>query len=278
MRVFLFGCAWKKALNLLKKGLLVLGEAMEASKRRRSMLSYRIQQLSKDLSEGSGIILKVPDEPKDNSGCSSNSLFGSDNEVQDVSSDEENKANENKADVEVVKKQARNEQPQRLSKLEKKVEAMPKRDWTKKYQKWTDEMNIRVILHSIHSDDGNPTSANIKQALRQLTFINERGYGNDITLGSALILDKVLVFSPKPSMHYLNITMRYVVKVFHKDTVLGSGSGVGGSGMLMEEEEIVKLMEEEKEMANLELQVCRNVTDQEDLYKLDDEALNLALE
>ncbi|GKB87484.1 hypothetical protein Tco_0959756 [Tanacetum coccineum] len=27
--------------------------------------------------------------------------------------------------------------------------------------------NIRVILQSIHSDDGNPTSANIKQALRQ---------------------------------------------------------------------------------------------------------------
>ncbi|GKE31853.1 hypothetical protein Tco_1451175, partial [Tanacetum coccineum] len=26
--------------------------------------------------------------------------------------------------------------------------------------------NIRVILHSIHSDDGNPSSANIKQALR----------------------------------------------------------------------------------------------------------------
>ncbi|GJT28756.1 retrovirus-related pol polyprotein from transposon TNT 1-94 [Tanacetum coccineum] len=28
-------------------------------------------------------------------------------------------------------------------------------------------LNIRVMLHSIHSDDGNPTSANIKQALRQ---------------------------------------------------------------------------------------------------------------
>ncbi|GKA19475.1 hypothetical protein Tco_0699390 [Tanacetum coccineum] len=28
-------------------------------------------------------------------------------------------------------------------------------------------VNIRVIPHSIHSDDGNPTSANIKQALRQ---------------------------------------------------------------------------------------------------------------
>ncbi|GKF43170.1 hypothetical protein Tco_0129722, partial [Tanacetum coccineum] len=27
--------------------------------------------------------------------------------------------------------------------------------------------NIRVILYSIYSDDGNPTSANIKQALWQ---------------------------------------------------------------------------------------------------------------
>ncbi|GJZ64238.1 hypothetical protein Tco_0620659 [Tanacetum coccineum] len=29
-------------------------------------------------------------------------------------------------------------------------------------------LNIRVILLSIHNDDGNPTSANIKQALRQV--------------------------------------------------------------------------------------------------------------
>nr|GFB88561.1 GPCR kinase [Tanacetum cinerariifolium] len=63
--------------------------------------------------------------------------------------------------------------------------------------------------------------------------------------------------------------MRNVVKVFRKDTVLGSGSG-----MLMEEEEIVKLMEEE-EMADLELQVCRNVTHQE---MANEEALNLALD
>ncbi|GJW50666.1 hypothetical protein Tco_0092017 [Tanacetum coccineum] len=75
-------------------------------------------------------------------------------------------------------------------------------------------------------------------------------------------------------MHYLNIKMRNVVKVFCKDTVSGSGNGVGGSGMLMEEEEIVKLMEEE-EMADLELQVCGNVTDQE---MADEEALNHALE
>ncbi|GKB52755.1 hypothetical protein Tco_0903508, partial [Tanacetum coccineum] len=30
--------------------------------------------------------------------------------------------------------------------------------------------NIRVILHSIHSDDGNPTIANIKQALSRIQY------------------------------------------------------------------------------------------------------------
>nr|GEY09496.1 hypothetical protein [Tanacetum cinerariifolium] len=83
--------------------------------------------------------------------------------------------------------------------------------------------------------------------------INDEGYGKDITIGSALILANVLVFSPKPSMHYLNITMRNVVKVLHKDSVTGNGSGV-------------------------ELHVCENANDQEDLYKFDEAALNLALE
>ncbi|GJZ94629.1 hypothetical protein Tco_0666832 [Tanacetum coccineum] len=54
------GSSSNKALNLLKKGLLVWGEAMEASKRRRSMIDYIIQQLSKGSSEGSGIIPEVP--------------------------------------------------------------------------------------------------------------------------------------------------------------------------------------------------------------------------
>ncbi|GJV60110.1 retrotransposon protein, putative, unclassified [Tanacetum coccineum] len=110
VRVFLFRCAWKKALNLLKKGLLVRGEAMEASKRRRSMLDYIIQQLSKGSSEGSGIIPEVPDEPKDNSSSSSSSLSWSDDKVQDVSNDEENKAEESKADAKVVEKQTGNVQ------------------------------------------------------------------------------------------------------------------------------------------------------------------------
>nr|GEV05339.1 hypothetical protein [Tanacetum cinerariifolium] len=82
------------------------------------------------------------------------------------------------------------------------------------------------------------------------------------------------VFSPKPSIHYLNIIIKNVIKVFHNDSVPGNGSGVGGSGMLMEEEEIVKLMDEE-EMAYLELQVCWNVTHQK---MVDKQALSLALE
>nr|GEY15047.1 hypothetical protein [Tanacetum cinerariifolium] len=50
-------------------------------------------------------------------------------------------------------------------------------------------------------------------------------YGKDITIGAAIILANVSVFTPKPSKHYLNITKRNVVEVFRKDTVLGSGSG-----------------------------------------------------
>ncbi|GKE50942.1 hypothetical protein Tco_1486098 [Tanacetum coccineum] len=55
--------------------------------------------------------------------------------------------------------------------------------------------------------------------------IGEGGYRKDITVGAVMILANVLVFSPKPSMHYLNITKRNVVKVFCKDTVPRSGSG-----------------------------------------------------
>nr|GEY15194.1 hypothetical protein [Tanacetum cinerariifolium] len=55
--------------------------------------------------------------------------------------------------------------------------------------------------------------------------IGEDGYGNDITVGAAMILKNVFVFTPKPSEHYLNIIMRNMVEVFRKDTVLGSGTG-----------------------------------------------------
>ncbi|GKE07764.1 GPCR kinase [Tanacetum coccineum] len=55
--------------------------------------------------------------------------------------------------------------------------------------------------------------------------ISNGGYGNDITIGAAMILTNVSVFSPNPSNHYLNITKRNVVEVFRKYTVLGNGSG-----------------------------------------------------
>ncbi|GJY28894.1 15-cis-phytoene desaturase, chloroplastic/chromoplastic [Tanacetum coccineum] len=45
-------------------------------------------------------------------------------------------------------------------------------------------------------------------------------YEKDITVGAAMILVNVSVFTPKPSKHYLNITKRNVVEVFRKDTNL----------------------------------------------------------
>nr|GEV04848.1 hypothetical protein [Tanacetum cinerariifolium] len=44
-------------------------------------------------------------------------------------------------------------------------------------------------------------------------------YGKDITVGAAMILANVSVFTPKTSEHYLNITKKNVVKVFCKDRV-----------------------------------------------------------
>ncbi|GJZ67644.1 GPCR kinase [Tanacetum coccineum] len=54
--------------------------------------------------------------------------------------------------------------------------------------------------------------------------IGDGGYGKDITVEAAMILANVSVFTPKPSKHYFNITMRNMVKVFRKNTVPESGS------------------------------------------------------
>nr|GEV75970.1 hypothetical protein [Tanacetum cinerariifolium] len=77
------------------------------------------------------------------------------------------------------------------------------------------------------------------------TIKSYEGYGKDIIVGYVLILHHVLVFSSKPSLYYLDITMRNLVKVFHKDTIPRNSSGIGGSGML-DKEEIIKLLEEEE--------------------------------
>nr|GEU68262.1 actin-binding, cofilin/tropomyosin type [Tanacetum cinerariifolium] len=54
----LLNAACKKALNLLKKGLLIRREAVQASKRRKSLLDYKIQLHSKGSSEGSEVTEK----------------------------------------------------------------------------------------------------------------------------------------------------------------------------------------------------------------------------
>ncbi|GJU94487.1 transposase, MuDR, MULE transposase domain protein [Tanacetum coccineum] len=79
--------------------------------------------------------------------------------------------------------------------------------------------------------------------------IDEGGYEKDITAGAALILTNVSVFSPKPSMHYLNITRRNVVKVFRKDTIPESGSG---EGFLTEKEQQQLALDEEALRESLE--------------------------
>ncbi|GKC37300.1 GPCR kinase, partial [Tanacetum coccineum] len=55
--------------------------------------------------------------------------------------------------------------------------------------------------------------------------IDEGRYGKDITVGASLILANVSVFSPRPLVHYLKITMINVVKVFRKDTVHVTSTG-----------------------------------------------------
>ncbi|GJT90304.1 hypothetical protein Tco_1079149 [Tanacetum coccineum] len=48
--------------------------------------------------------------------------------------------------------------------------------------------------------------------------LTEERFANAITIGASLILHNVSVFSPKQSTHhYLNITNKNMVKVFHKD-------------------------------------------------------------
>nr|GEZ26617.1 GPCR kinase [Tanacetum cinerariifolium] len=81
------------------------------------------------------------------------------------------------------------------------------------------------VTNYVNTNGGTITGLNMKDLTGTIPgtihykVIGEDGYGKDITIGAALILANVSVFSPKPSMHYLNITMRNVGKVFRKDMV-----------------------------------------------------------
>ena len=66
--------------------------------------------------------------------------------------------------------------------------------------------------------------------------LNDERFEKKMVVGTVLILHNVSVFSPKQSgNHYLNITIRNVVKVFPPDnTVFDNGSGVGTSESVKE--------------------------------------------
>ncbi|PWA73602.1 hypothetical protein CTI12_AA259110 [Artemisia annua] len=71
-------------------------------------------------------------------------------------------------------------------------------------------------------------SGSMPGAIHHKIINEEGGYRKDIHVGAAVIVHNVSVFSPNRSynsLHYLNITKKNLVKVFHKDTLYGSGSG-----------------------------------------------------
>nr|GEU92388.1 hypothetical protein [Tanacetum cinerariifolium] len=65
--------------------------------------------------------------------------------------------------------------------------------------------------------------------LKDLSVLNDEVYGKAISVGAVLILRNVSVFSPKLSGLYLNITLKNIVKVFHKDaSAVNSGRSLTG--------------------------------------------------
>ncbi|GJX78951.1 zinc finger, CCHC-type containing protein [Tanacetum coccineum] len=91
---------------------------------------------------------------------------------------------------------------------------------TGKEAKWLENLLLEILLWSkpiahisIHRDSVATIS------IKAYCLREWGSYEKDITVGAAMILANVLVFTPKPSKHYLNITKRNVVEVFRKDTV-----------------------------------------------------------
>nr|GEY45640.1 hypothetical protein [Tanacetum cinerariifolium] len=87
----------------------------------------------------------------------------------------------------------------------------------------TQEYMQKVVEDVDEDDTFNSGACNTWNNTLQVHDVDS--YENDITVGAAMILANVSVFTHKPSQHHLNITMRNVIEVFRKDTILGSGSG-----------------------------------------------------
>ncbi|GJX30245.1 EEIG1/EHBP1 N-terminal domain-containing protein [Tanacetum coccineum] len=58
---------------------------------------------------------------------------------------------------------------------------------------------------------------------------SEDGYAKDIKVGSALILRNVSVFCDKSKNYALNITIKNLVKIIKKDTVVEDADGASSS-------------------------------------------------
>ncbi|PWA38601.1 hypothetical protein CTI12_AA579750 [Artemisia annua] len=77
-----------------------------------------------------------------------------------------------------------------------------------------------------------PTGS-VTGSVHHKVFNEGTGYRrNHFTKGAALILANVSVFSPKQYSHYLNITIRNIVKVFNRDIGPENVSGLNQGGVL----------------------------------------------
>ncbi|XP_058107916.1 uncharacterized protein LOC131251297 isoform X4 [Magnolia sinica] len=101
----------------------------------------------------------------------------------------------------------------------------------------------------------------------------ESKFASDISIGSVIILQQVVAFSPTHSAHYLNITLNNVVKIFSKDSgppkqcfpvftvrcgpeeSLGTGSGMAAVHIVMEGADGIGNVKVGREASDVEVKV-----------------------
>ncbi|GJT82176.1 copia protein [Tanacetum coccineum] len=81
--------------------------------------------------------------------------------------------------------------------------------------------NMNVILKD--------PSGTMSGIIHYKVLSSEDGYAKDIKVGSALILRNVSVFCDKSKNHALNITIKNLIKIINKDTVVKDADGASSS-------------------------------------------------
>ncbi|GKB37737.1 probable transmembrane ascorbate ferrireductase 4 [Tanacetum coccineum] len=84
-----------------------------------------------------------------------------------------------------------------------------------------DDFNSAVWISATNymiSTGGTVTGCTVRGTIHY-KVLDVGSYGKNITVGAAMILANVSVFTPKTLEHHLNITKKNVVKVFRKDTI-----------------------------------------------------------